>query len=104
MSETKDIREKIKYCYNCIKPRVCYLPDETDYDGEEIGWCSECNFCREYPDCKNVLTHRIEWDVGCIDQPYRLCRDVCEDHLEIGDDCSCSKSARNKSIKKYIYV
>lgn len=89
-----------KLCYNCIHPRVCYLTKETDNNDKEIGWCDDCNNCKC---CDKKIKFRIYWDVGCSNSPFRLCRDVCEDHQEVPTDCSCSKTQRNYSTKEYVY-
>ena len=80
-------------CSNCIKPRVCHIPDYLS-SAHEVGWCADCNTCSKH-DCNIPIAFRIEWpsSVGT------LVRDVCAEHKDNGvPNCHCSEGAPYRAL------
>lgn len=84
------------FCYNCISPPKCYLIDND----KPLGWCHECGVCGE---CNELIQYQIEWKVKCCDDSeiFHFTKNVCEQHAEMPNDCTCSKSAFDFKKKRY---
>ena len=72
---------KTKCCYSCVP--------------------QECDRCQE------PVYAKIEWDVGCKDNPIRLTSDVCKRHVDgapVKGECKCSLTSRNRSVTVYTWL
>ena len=106
-------------CYNCVLPAVCHIKGN-----EKSAMCEDCAMCRCTVDdnqgkkrgdqydgkcnrCLEPVYAKVEWDVVCEDIKIRLQKPVCKQHMETTpdeDDCSCAKTARNKTFTLYKWL
>ncbi len=108
------------YCFDCINPIICVLDQvsATMYTHgrefrEEIGWCEKCSKCKlcleEKRQNPNFVKYRIYWTVGSHwtglgEREITLCRDVCNEHSFVDNNCTGSQSARDFQSISYTYA